>query len=233
MDIIALNINGADQKVCDCLSPLVSLERRQIISSYRFLEDRLRSLFSELLIQTYAKDKWKMEDKDIVFKRTKYGKPFFSTFPNLQFNVSHSGHWVVGAFGEWPVGIDIEEVSPIDTNIAESFFSIIEQEQLQKQTENQKTLFFYRLWTLKESYIKADGRGLSIPLDSFAFKINEEKIVFESNTLTEPWHFRRYTIGNGYECAVCAPTSSFPEQAAILSWNELVSRYHLINGSSF
>ncbi len=70
-----------------------------------------------------------------------------------------------------PVGVDIEKIRPIDFAIAERFFTASEYRLLMDTAEQERLQLFYTLWTLKESYIKFVGKGLSIPLDSFAIEL--------------------------------------------------------------
>ncbi|MGG4266729.1 4'-phosphopantetheinyl transferase family protein [Peribacillus simplex] len=226
MEIIAIKIKGSDQKVCDFLLPYVSLERREMLRRFRFSEDRLRSLFSELLIRTYAIEKWGIANEDIDFVKNKYGKPALSGFPDCQFNITHSGQWVVAVFDTLPVRIDVEKVSQIDIAIADSFFSSLEKFQLNEQPEENKLSYFYKLWTLKESYIKAIGRGLSIPLHSFSFDLTEDGISLQSTEENETRFFRQYVLDVEYELAVCGLRPNlFPEKIHIRSWEDLVFRF--------
>lgn len=58
----------------------------------------------------------------IVFQTEGNGKPVVRHIPSFHFNLSHSGDWVVCAIDDAPVGIDIEEIKPIDLAIAKRFF---------------------------------------------------------------------------------------------------------------
>jgi 4'-phosphopantetheinyl transferase len=225
MEIVALRIEEADQILCDKLSPYLSQDRRKKLEKFKFLEDRLRSLFSELLVRTYAIEKWGMANDEIHFNRNMFGKPAISGFPQYQFNISHSGHWVVAVFDNLPVGIDIEEIAQIDLSVSDFCFSQVEKTQLSEQPNESKLSYFFRLWTLKESYIKAVGKGLSTPLQSFSFTINGEQIGFQSMIDNENWCFHRYVLDVGYELSVCGLDSTFPKQIHIKSTNDLVLRF--------
>jgi len=88
----------------------------------------------------------------------------------IHFNLSHSEDIAMIAVSRHRLGIDIEAVKSISdiTLIAQRHFAPIEQTDLFSYTPDQQTAAFYHYWTLKEAFIKRDGRGLEIPLDSFA-----------------------------------------------------------------
>ena len=92
------------------------------------------------------------------------GKPYFKN--DLSFNISHSGKYVVCAVSNTcKVGIDLEEVKPINMDNFSNCFSADEWVYLKNADD--PLLIFYKLWTRKEAVIKADGRGLEIPLSCF------------------------------------------------------------------
>jgi len=79
---------------------------------------------------------------------------------------------VACAVADSPVGIDIEPLKPVDYKLAESFCAKEEYLFLQQQPEETRLKHFYHFWTSKESYVKADGRGLSLPLASVTAAAN-------------------------------------------------------------
>jgi 4'-phosphopantetheinyl transferase len=100
------------------------------------------------------------------------GKPFLRNagpgFP-LSFNLSHSGELaVVAVGGVAQIGVDIEQIRPIQDweQIAAGAFHPVEKEWVRASAGKRKAPFF-DVWTAKEAYIKAEGRGLAHPLDSF------------------------------------------------------------------
>lgn len=95
-------------------------------------------------------------------KRTKYGKPYF-TDNSFTFNISHSGEYVVCVIStdeQEHLGIDIEKMKPIVFDDLSGVWS------LQEKKEINSIKKFYACWTRKEAIVKADGRGLRIPLDT-------------------------------------------------------------------
>lgn len=205
--------------------PLMSSQLQAKIQKFRQPEDQLRTLCGELLLQRYASEQWEIPFSALVKKYNAYGKPELAEYPSCHYNISHSGDWVVAAFDNQPVGIDIETAMPIEMSIAERFFSPSEVSLLQEQNEEQKQSLFYTLWTLKESYIKAEGAGLSIPLDSFSFKFNKNNQVefLLSGKSNTNWYFKQYTIDPDYALAVCGCEPDFPEQIETIRWETLIS----------
>jgi 4'-phosphopantetheinyl transferase len=87
---------------------------------------------------------------------------------SLQFNLSHSNEYAVYVFGwDRAVGIDIEYVRPMEDadDFASRFFSARESELIQSLTGHRKWDAFFKLWTCKEAFLKANGSGLTFPLN--------------------------------------------------------------------
>ena len=78
---------------------------------------------------------------------------------------SHAGEYVVGVVSDGEVGCDIERNVNAPLEIAEHYFHSTEREYIEAASDPGKA--FFTLWTLKESYMKMTGRGMSLPLDSF------------------------------------------------------------------
>lgn len=99
--------------------------------------------------------------EDLCF--TVYGKPYLDNV-SVGFNISHSGHCVLCAFSDESeeIGVDVEEVKDINIDDFKNLWTKREWENIQQG--DLKT--FYTYWTRKEAVIKADGRGLNIPLNS-------------------------------------------------------------------
>jgi len=126
----------------------------------------------------------------------------------LRFNLSHThGLVAVAVASRGLIGIDAERVDPakVDFNVAKEYFAAAELQILQKAPPAQRPAYFYRLWTLKEAYIKAIGTGLSMPLRSFAFAFDPIRIDFGLDASTHlNWQF-----------ATLAPTDQYVLSIAI------------------
>jgi 4'-phosphopantetheinyl transferase len=109
--------------------------------------------------------------RELAFTLGPRGKPALCGNSQLRFNMAHSGGLAVCAFSlGFEIGVDIEEVKDIHDfdQIAERYFCREEASQLLSIAgEKQRGEAFYRCWTRKESYLKAIGDGLSVPLDRF------------------------------------------------------------------
>ena len=114
-----------------------------------------------------------------------YGKPYLSYYPDFQYNISHSGNWVVAAVSDKSLGIDVEQIRDLDDfmDIAKRFYSEKEYVFLLEGEETTRLASFYDIWTKKESLIKAIGEGLSIPLQSFTVPFTSGgKIDYKGNS---------------------------------------------------
>lgn len=119
----------------------------------------------------------KINPEDIQFDYSEFGKPFFKAAPSLKFNLSHSGERIVIAFCHTQeVGVDIEKIKyELDVlELAQNFFSKTEIVALEEQPLEELPKSFFRCWTRKEAFIKAEGSGLSFPFDKFTVSIEKD-----------------------------------------------------------
>ncbi len=218
------------------LPDLLSLEDMEVLrrnvsparkeASLKFVrqQDAQRGLIGELLVLHRLRTHYQLQDHQIQFEQNKYGKPYLHNYPDIHFNVSHAGDWIVCADGNVPVGIDIEQIRPIDFGIAQRFYTEPEYQLLMNAPESEQLTTFYALWTLKESYIKFVGKGLSLPLDSFSVLQNDnhEYQVSSAKPIDMASFFRHLSIDSKYQLAVCAgePLSLLP--LIMLDWTELI-----------
>jgi 4'-phosphopantetheinyl transferase len=102
---------------------------------------------------------------------------------------------------------------PVDIQIADRYFALAEVAALRALPTEQQQHRFLEYWTLKESYIKARGTGLSIPLDRFEFelgltvgiRLRLDPILRDSG---EAWRFWQPQVGRNHVAAVCAKRCS-------------------------
>jgi len=163
------------------LMKLISPERQQQLSKFRFDIDRKLSLYAELLVRSQVRERLGIANQDITLSKNKYGKPYLQNDLQFQFNISHTHNAIAVAFSDDEIGIDIEYVRSSDIKISERFFSPVEQSYIIK-SENQDQAF-YKVWTRKEAYIKNLGKGLSIPLKSFNVLDNTTGMIINTFTI--------------------------------------------------
>jgi 4'-phosphopantetheinyl transferase len=145
--------------------------------------------------------------QDLRFEYSPLGKPWLcpaSDAPALNFSVSHSNEWALIAVGrDLEVGIDVEHVRS-DLNvlsIAGRFFSKEESDFIESAPDGQRQRLFFDLWARKEAYVKALGRGLSMPLDRFVVPVRSHASV-RLHPGEEPWLFDPVPLGPDYASAL-------------------------------
>lgn len=106
-----------------------------------------------------------------------HGKPQLKEYPHIFHNISHTAGLAACAIGDVPMGIDVEEIRPFSENIIRKVMSEQEKEQFYKLKGEEQTAFFFKIWTLKESYVKAGGWGITIPLTEFSFELGPDGIT--------------------------------------------------------
>ena len=199
--IYKLNIEELENaQICKNLYAGLSENRQRKIDSMRQQKGKLLSLGAGVLIDRGLKEYGLREAR----VRTVFGeneKPYFPDYPDIHFNVSHSEKMVLAVFSDTEVGCDIEHVAPIKMKIAKRFFCPSEYEFIMQQEEEKRLETFYRFWTLKESFMKATGLGMKLPMDSFCVRLGEE-IRVEHQLNGAKYHMEEWGEGE-YRAAMC------------------------------
>lgn len=144
----------------------------------------------------------------ITFLRTDKGKPCLPN-SNIHFSLSHSGHWALLAVANCElIGVDIEAIKTTRklSAIAEHYYHPLEVTQLQALVGDVQRDYFYRLWTLKEAFLKATGLGISAGLEKICFALNDDsinaKIALEQAGESADWQFHQWALTAQDYCAL-------------------------------
>lgn len=193
-EVLCLNDEDVFKSACEKVNP----QRRLKIDRLKFKKDKLLSLGAGLLLKKAFRD-FGIDYENAVFSENEYGKPYIKN-SDIQFSLSHCGTYAMCAVSDTAVGCDIEYVTDFDIRIAEKFFCKTEYERLALISDKaERQDLFFRYWTLKESFVKALGRGLSIPLDSFRIEFNERPFVKDTK-----FYFKEFNLNDGYKRCVCS-----------------------------
>jgi 4'-phosphopantetheinyl transferase len=202
----------------ESLLGFMSDSRKQRVKKFFRREDACRSLVGEVLAKYSVGKTAGVPPSTISFRVDSFGKPHANLREKeIQFSISHSGSWVVCAVDGSPVGIDVERVRQYDPDIAKRFYHPNEYAALIALPEHERTGRFFDLWTIKESYIKALGKGLSQSLDGFEILFENGMIQMKTSSGLQPMHFKQYDLGPEYKYAACTDREEFPQEIEIMT----------------
>lgn len=214
MKLFALNIDLYSTVLRDHFKEMLNFlddYNRIKILKIKNQEAQIRSLAGQLLIRYIITNDLPILNRDIRLSKNKYGKPYLKDHPNFHFNISHSQNQIVCVTGRNRVGIDVQHMKQMANflNLSKKIFAHQEYCHLINIVSYYKRLeAFYDIWTLKESFIKAVGKGFHIPLNTFIL-VHEEKLVssvyFEQST----YYFKQYDTIEHYRLSVCSASPDF------------------------
>ncbi len=179
------------------------------ITRFRFHEDRRLKLFGRLIVESYYKNQhlaFNWND----WKISPAGKPYCN--PQQAFNISHAGTYVLVAFSTHEVGVDIERVVPFDVQTIRTYFHPEEAEYILHSTNSNSA--FFKLWTRKEAYLKAIGKGI---VDG----LHHENCLPDVLNQTEKWFLHSLSFVPEYHVAVCTNIANCPITIRQLHPNQL------------
>lgn len=129
----------------------------------------------------------------------RYGKPMLEEYPEIHFNLSHGDGIAACIVHNRECGIDCEKIREFRPNVLKRILSGQEQEFFGSVPDDEKNAAFFRIWTLKEAYIKAIGMGLSFPMNKAEFLLSESGF----STDLEGYKFKQYIIRGEFVVSVC------------------------------
>lgn len=193
------------------MSPAECMQQR----GFYFADDRLRYLVTRALVRTVLSRYAQVAPGDWEFTRNAYGRPEIDSLhgaTELRFNVSHTAGLIALAVSRRrALGVDVENLAQRQPSfdIAEHFFAASEIAELAALPEHRRQFRFFEYWTFKESYIKARGIGLSLPLEKFSFHFSDPHrvtLALDAELADDParWHFMQCRPHSDYLLALCS-----------------------------
>ena len=212
LHIWEINIELFPREFLSYCRNILSNNELEKANRYHFKSDFTRYVLIRGVLRIILAGYLELKPNEIKFSYNQFGKPEVSQHTERQplyFNVSHSEDMALIAISTYgPVGVDIERRRPVHylVEIAKRHFTSSEYLELFSVSEEQRLDAFYRCWTKKESYIKAIGKGLSHPLDSFSVPIVDchgSVKTMDHNSYTHPsWVVTELNVLAGYIAAV-------------------------------
>ena len=173
---------------------------KQIISAYHQEADWYRGAAGKILTRILAAHYLETDLPQLTIIKNLYGKPFISTSAGrkISHNVSHSGQYVTLVF-TWRsfVGIDVEEKR--DLPEYHEIAAYFHEKECKEICKAESLDLFYKIWTAKEAYVKAIGRGLQIGLSSFEV---QDTGIYVDGILSRNWEVLFFTIHRTHRGAV-------------------------------
>lgn len=188
----------------------LSAGRRERMERYLRREDRARCLTAGLLLRAvFGAEKYGRIRED------SYGKPRLLPGEDF-FNLSHSGEYVVLAASSCEVGVDIEQVVPCPELAVSPCLTAAERQWLSEQSCGHA---FFKLWTGKESVMKAEGLGFRMPPESLQVLPVSSGVHFVAG---KSWFLHWCSLPGYVICTAAAEKQ--PVRLLQLNWDELLHR---------
>lgn len=186
-------------------APLLSADESERASRFHFERDRRRYTVGHGIVRQILSRYVGLPPAALTFQQEPYGKPSL-THSSLAFNLSHSQEVLLLAVSlTRMVGVDVEFMRPMRDlfGIARTAFSDVERRALVAVPEADRVTAFFQIWTRKEAFIKAVGKGLSYPLDAFDVNLGEPaRILRIYDDDARNWSLYGFRVADEYMGAV-------------------------------
>jgi len=206
---------------------LLTAEEAARYSRYLVADPKIQFLVARALLRTTLSRYADVPLASWEFETNDYGRPYVvepAHCRDLRFNLSHTRGLVACAVTtDGDIGVDVEDISrTVDIGLlSPRVFSEQEQADLLHLGPERRKHRFFSYWTLKESYIKARGMGLSLPLDGFWFDLEgrHPRIRFNEKCPDDPsrWRFREVVPTPDHKLAV-AMSSAAADLNVVVRW---------------
>lgn len=194
-----------DPSLLDQYHQLMTLEERAKWQRYRFDKDKHQHLVTRALIRhTLSRYEPGVAPSEWRFTQNKHGKPEIDNpiRQPLFFNLSHTQNLAALAVTRsCAVGVDVERIKSVDQvrGLAERCFTDEENAYIFQGNQEAILWRFFKLWTLKEAYLKAVGCGMSLSLQSLNFSPTAVPLHVQYGTDHDEdagqWNFRIWQAG--------------------------------------
>jgi 4'-phosphopantetheinyl transferase len=186
--------------------PYLSADEWERAKGFRYDIHRNRFIAGRSFLRRVLAKYTGVNSSGIIFLYNAWGKPSLQA-EAVQFNAAHSESEFLLAISQWPVGVDIEKMKPLEDLhlIAQSVFSQDELRRWNELSEAEKSDAFYKIWTRKEALLKGIGRGITEYCSSISVFFSETISALPSGVSPLTWHVRDWKISPGIRAAIATP----------------------------
>ncbi len=215
--VFALNINDVYEESLN----LLHKKQQERIKNIKNQNAKKQALAAELLV-LYIVKKFKPKNISIPPLRIagEFGKPYFAENTDFKFNISHSGNWAVIAVSDYEIGIDIEKIGKLRTNVAKRILHENEKKEFFLLDINEQQIKFYDYWVLKESIVKATGKGMNDSFSDIYIRFIDEK---EAKMDKKEFQLLLFPFQGEYKMGICIFSKErYKIFTKILSYHEIM-----------
>lgn len=210
----------AEAALLERYAGLLSAEERQRHARFAFARDRHRFLVSRALLRSVLSHYAPVEPGAWAFRAGTFGKPELAepAAGLLAFNLSHTEGLALCAVARaGQLGVDAEHIDPrrARLELARRYFAPAETALLEAASPECRAELFFRLWTLKEAFLKARGTGLATGLDSFAIELSDTQrpqvrlcgpLALQAAEAPACWQFAEIRLAGQHQVGVALGT---------------------------
>ncbi|MCU0753543.1 MAG: 4'-phosphopantetheinyl transferase superfamily protein [Xanthomonadales bacterium] len=230
-------VNPATVALGPAARALLSEDERARHQRYLLPRKQHEYLVTRVLVRTLLGRALGVAPQTLQFTRNAWGRPELQSPAPLHFNVSHTEGLVVCLLSPHPeIGVDTEQLSRGSDllALAPTVFAAPELRDLAALPASEQARRAVQLWTLKESYLKARGTGLALPLDGFAFRFDPDRMCLEVAPALQDdgarWQFQTHWLGAhciSTSLAGCGPQARGEESAWLAQFPIELERFSL------
>ncbi|MDR2569745.1 MAG: 4'-phosphopantetheinyl transferase superfamily protein [Oscillospiraceae bacterium] len=178
-------LNIIDDVISDSMLSLLSKERCEKAGKLLIPSKKKASIAVYLLLRLALLENYGI-DEAVSFIYSDKGKPLLRDYPNIHFNLSHSDNVVVCAVSDFEIGVDVQNIRPVSDAVARRVLTGEEYTAFKASPIPDE--YFCGIWTVKESFLKQSGQGITVELRDIS-----------ADEIKTKWVFR----GKDYFCCVC------------------------------
>ena len=184
-----VSISDFDECSVKDLVKLLPLKDLNKFNKYYKNDDKIRFLIGKIMINKVLCEEKLIGNILESIMTDSFNRPYINE--DIDFNISHSGDYVIVASSKnTKVGVDIEKIEEINMFDVLNILTVEEEEKLKDSKDPVNE--FYDIWTLKEAVLKANGKGLNVPL---------KQVIISDNAVNcenETWFFLKLNLDIGY-----------------------------------
>ncbi len=191
---------------------LLTADEQTRADHYRQDGDVARFVVGRGALRRILGERTGQDPRDLVLVEGDGRKPVMRDHPDLHFNLSHSGDFVLIGVGDAPLGVDIETMRDLDWRaLAAMNFHVDERAVMAHEPETAARAAFFQFWAHKEAFLKATGVGLTDRLTDISIPLTGGRVAAPAELSSDTWYATPLPAPDGYRASiVCGEPLSHP-----------------------